>query len=194
MRRAGLSTAFQVLLISVCSAFVVYGQRAKSETKPNLSGMWALDRNRSKMSRLPSGAEETIEITHAAPELKIRRYLTVNGKMTEKELTYFTDGRGETNPATIWISTNRDSTSSPAKETQSKTKWETGRIVTRATLRVMIGIHAIEEDVVDEWVLSPDGKTLTRTTRFYLQRSATEPVMITAQNADDKRVYTLVSR
>lgn len=195
MSFVAVTKASPVLIISFFSALVTYGQGSKPQIKPNLSGMWALDRSSSKVSKSLSGADETVEITHAEPELKIRRYVTVNGQMSEKELVYFTDGRGETNPATTWLASNPDPRAPHPKETKSKTKWSGERIVTRATLRMNVGIHVIAEDVVDEWTLSADGKTLTRTTKFYMQRNASpDAVLVTAHHPDDKRVYNLVSK
>ncbi|HWP55369.1 MAG TPA: hypothetical protein VN476_14670 [Pyrinomonadaceae bacterium] len=181
------------LTLSVACAAIIYGQGNKLHPKPDLSGTWALDRSRSNLVNSSSAYDE-IKISHHDPELKIVRTMHINGQPEQRELTYYTDGRGETNPTIIWLSADPDPKSPHPAETKSKTKWSGERIVTRTTLRLMAGTHVIEEDVVDEWKLSADGKTLTQTTRHILPASTVTAVVVPANRPDDKRVYTLVSK
>jgi hypothetical protein len=59
----------------------------------------------------------------------------------------------------------------------------------------MAGIHVFEEDLVDEWKLSADGKTLTQTTRHKMLPTSSDGAIFTPANRpDDKRVYTLISK
>jgi len=171
---------------------IIRGQGIKP-AKPDLSGTWAFDRTRSNVAPR-SVANAEIKISHHDPELKISTTITINGNAQQRELTYFSDGRGETNPATQWISNRPDGNVPHPAETKSKTKWIGDRIVTRTTLRKMEGIHMVEEEIVDEWKLSADGKTLTHTTRIILPRSTPEMIVVPANRDDDKRVYTLVSK
>lgn len=192
-----MRTLFVQLLsfsITIGLATTVYNQGSKPPAKPDLSGTWAFDRNRSNVGP-GSTANNQIKISHHDPELKIVRTSSVNGQPERRELTYYTDARGETNPATIWLSTSPSGKSPHPSETISNTKWSGGRVVTRTTLRLMVGIHAIEEEVVDEWQLSTDGKPLTQTTRHLLPVNGS-PGLITvpANRPDDKRVYTLLSK
>ena len=164
-----------------------------SPAKPDLSGTWAFDRSRSNVGKTSSVNSE-IKISHHDPELKIHRTININGQPDQRELIYYTDGRGETNPTTIWLSTSPDPKSPHPAETKSKTKWNGDRVVIRSKLRLMAGIHAIEEDVVDEWKLSADGKTLTQTTRHIMPTNSPDAIFVPANRPDDKRVYTLVSK
>ena len=180
-------------VLSFGCAAIIYGQGSKLPAKPDLSGIWALERSRSNVGKTSSTNDE-IKISHHDPELKIVRTISVNGQSEQRELTYYTDGRGETNPATVWLSSSPDPKSPHPKETKSKTKWSGDRVVMRTTLRLMAGIHVIEEYVVDEWRLSADGKTLTQTTRHLMPRPLDGAIVVLANRPDDKRVYTLVSK
>jgi hypothetical protein len=181
------------LLLTVGCAIFIYGQGSKSPAKPDLSGTWAFDPARSNLGK-SSTANVELKISHHDPELKILKTVQVNGRPEQRELTYYTDGRGEKNISTIWLSTTPDPKSPHPAETKSKTKWSGDRVVIRSTLRLMVGTHAIEEDVVEEWKLSADGKTLTQTSRHVLPASTAESIVVPANRADDKRVYTLVSK
>lgn len=169
------------------------GIQSQGKAKPDLSGTWAFDRSRSNVDTASTTNVE-IKISHHDPELKIVRIVQLNGQPEQRELTYYSDGRGEKNVTTIWLSTTPDLKSPHPAETKSKTKWSGDRIVTRSTLRLMAGIHVIEEDVVDEWKLSADGNTLTQTTRHIVPASTSGSVYVRANRPDDKRVYTLISK
>ena len=56
----------------------------------------------------------------------------------------------------------------------------------RSTLRMREGIHTFEDDVVDEWKLSADGKTLTQTSRHILPPNTAEQIFVPAHRPDDK--------
>lgn len=174
-------------------AIVVCGQGNKSQTKPDLSGTWAFDHSRSNVGK-SSTAYDEIKITHHDPEFRIIRTITINGKSELKELIYYTDGRGETNPTTTWLSTSPDPKSPRPAQTSSKTKWSGERVVIRSALQMREGIHTFEDNVVDEWKLSADGKTLTQTSRHILPPNTAEHIFVPAHRPDDKRVYSLVSK
>lgn len=79
----------------------------------------------------------------------------------------------------------------PHKEIKSSTRWSGNKIVTRSMLQLQAGGRVIEFELVDEWKLSSDGKTLTQATRtVYLQSSA--GAFIPAVAPDKKRVYNRV--
>ncbi|HEY0349953.1 MAG TPA: hypothetical protein VGC60_17540 [Pyrinomonadaceae bacterium] len=186
---------FTILVISLIGAVMVSGQANKSQAKPDLSGAWRLDSGRSNIGKSRAASNEEIRITHLDPELKIFTTIVVNGQPDQREFTYYTDGRGETNPATVWLSTNPQAKPSHPPETASKTKWNGEKIVTRYTIRLIAGTHVVEEEVVEEWKLSVDGQTLTQSRRFVM-RGDREPgsVFIPSDRPDDKRVYNLLSK
>ena len=100
-----------------------------------------------------SKADATLVVGHKDPELKIRRTLSLDGRQEVKEFAYYTDGRGETNQATLG-----------AGEVESKTRWDGDRVVSEAhvTRRGQGGPY--ELNVTQRWQVSSDGKTLTNTT------------------------------
>ena len=180
-------------LLCIGCAAVSHGQGSSPPAKPDLSGTWAFDRGRSNVGK-NSSVNSEIKISHLDPELRILRTIDINGQPAQRELIYYTDGRGETNPTTTWLSTSPDPTSPRPAETKSKTKWNGDRVVIRSKLRLMAGIHAIEEDVVDEWKLSADGKTLTQTTRHIFPANSPGVIFVPANRPAAKKVYTLISK
>jgi hypothetical protein len=191
MTRFAAQSVISFLVISACAAFV---SAQGKKPKPDLSGTWRFDEARSNVRPMVS-ADEEIKITYQDPALKIVRTVFVNGQSEQRELTYYTDGRGEVNPATFWLATTPDPKSEHPKETKSKTKWSSDKIVIRATLRLTAGGHVMEEEVVDEWKVSADGKTLTQTTHLTPHvTGAPGSFAVPANRPDDKRVYSLVSK
>ncbi|MFL6256986.1 MAG: hypothetical protein ACJ74T_18420, partial [Pyrinomonadaceae bacterium] len=126
---------------------------------PDLSGTWQLDRAKSdfgEWSDKPlSKADATLVITHADPELKMKHTLRLNGQEELKEFIYYTDERGETNPATLGVG-----------EVKSKTKWEGDKVVAsaRITRKGQSGPYTL--DMMQKWQVSSDGKMLTNTTNI----------------------------
>ena len=150
--------------------------------------------SRSNVRPMVSATEE-IKITYQDPALKIVRTVFVKGQSEQRELTYYTDGRGELNPTIYWLSTTPDPKSEHPAETKSRTTWSRNNIVIRATLRLTAGGHVMEEEVVDEWKVSDDGKMLTQTTRLTPRITAPPgSVFVPANRPDEKRIYTLVSK
>ena len=145
------------LLLLACPAPAAAARDDKKKNdkpRPDLSGTWELDRPKSDFGlfrdRPVSKADSTLVVAHRDPELKITRTLRLNGQQETKEFTYYTDGRGETNPATIG-----------AGEVKSKTKWDGDKVAARSKMTWRGGA---EMDVTQKWQVSPDGKTLTNTT------------------------------
>src|SRR5215204_708800 len=158
----------KTILLSLCLlACAVGGAAARNEGKkegkprPDLSGTWELDKSKSDFGlfrdRPVSKADSTLIIAHKEPELKITRTLKLNGQQETKEFFYYTDERGETNPATIG-----------AGEVKSKTKWDGDKVSAYAkmTWPGQNGAAGAEMDVTQKWQVSSDGKSLTNTTAF----------------------------
>jgi hypothetical protein len=169
------------------------GKGSKStQTKPDFSGNWLLDSKKSSPGKSDK-PDNPIRISHREPEFRITRTSESDGKTVERESVYFTDGRGETNPATALLTTNpRDvKPGDVAKElTKSKTKWSGNRLVTRSSLRLLVAGHVIEYELIDEWRLSADGKVLTQTSRVVFQQSDT--VFLPAMVPETKRAYNRI--
>jgi hypothetical protein len=165
------SVLLALCLLLACPSFAAARDDRKKEGKPrpDLSGTWELDRSKSDFGlfrdRPLSRADATLVIAHKDPELKITRTLKLNDQQEVREFSYYTDERGETNPATIG-----------AGEVRSKTKWEGDKVVARAKMSWpgQGGGAAYEMDVTQKWQVSSDGKTLTNTTAITNQMGAQE--------------------
>src|SRR5512141_326440 len=120
------------LIWVVAAVAICYGQG--SGKKPDLSGTWEFDRDRSNVGRSSKSPNppEKITITYHDPELKMHRTVFTNGQSEESDSSYYTDGRGETNPTTAWITTNPGSAADRPPETKSRTNWSGKKIVTRS--------------------------------------------------------------
>lgn len=150
---------FVFLLVLSSSALGQGSEKATSQAEPfNLSGTWILDRSKSDFGALSDSplvqAEVTLTIEHAAPELKIKRKETRDGREQLTELAYYTDGRGEMNPSTLG-----------RVGVKTSTKWDGGKIVStsKLTRRDASGKTSTLE-TTDRWQLSKDGRTLTQVT------------------------------
>ncbi|HSP61937.1 MAG TPA: hypothetical protein VLQ90_03045, partial [Pyrinomonadaceae bacterium] len=140
--------------------------------------------------------DASIKIVYNDPELRITRTFVRNGQPVDREFVYYTDGRGETNKATILL------TSEPGRvkpediekqDVKSKTKWERDKIVIRTTLQSRVDRYSLSYLLVDEWKISGDGKSLTQTSRFRPDQTTT-PTFVPATRPDEKRFYVLVSK
>ena len=182
----------------LCLAVIAFASQLSAQNKPakpraDLSGSWLLDAKKSPSVGLNSRPDLPIKISHQDPELRITLTSERNGQMVERNFVYFTDGRGEENEPTVRLTTNP---SVPPRalqneRTRSTTRWSGQKIVTRSLHQLQAGGRVIEFELVDEWKLASDGKTLTQTTRtVYLQSSG--GAFIPAMALDKKRVYNRV--
>jgi hypothetical protein len=173
MRRPLYATLLTALL-TLCllaSASAQGEKRKEGKSHPDFSGTWRIDKAKSdfgEFSERPlSKAEATLAVEHKEPELKIRRTLTLNGQEEVKQFTYYTDGRGETNQATIGVG-----------EVKSKTKWDGDRVVSEAHVTRRSQTGPYELNVVQKWQVSSDGKTLTNTTTISNQMGAQQVKLV----------------
>ena len=150
----------------------------KEKARPDFSGTWELDRSKSNFGlfrdRPVSKADSTLVITHRDPELKIERTLKLNGQQETKQFAYYTDGRGETNPATIG-----------AGEVKSKTKWDGERVAAQSKLKWpgRDGAAGPELDLTQRWQVSSDGKTLTNSTVISSAQTGVQEIRLVYRRA-----------
>lgn len=175
------------LLISPAPA---QGKQKTTRPKSDFTGTWLLDRAKSNIGP-PLVPDQPLKIVHHDPEVRITHRVQNNGQSTEKDFVYYSDSRGETNPTTMFLSTGTD-LNKPASDkdvTKSKTKWEGDKLVTRSTLRHVVAGHRLEFDIIDEWKLSRDGKTLTQTSRTVFRQDVSDGIFVPANRPDNKRIY-----
>jgi hypothetical protein len=152
--RLGFTLLSILTLIGLCLA---QGAISKSTAKPDFSGNWILNHSKSNLGQLQralGNAEIILVIAHREPELKITRRASVGGREQVQILTYFSDGRGETNPRPIG-----------GGEIKSKSKWDKTKLVSTASTSVNTQRgETIYVDTSERRELSPDGALLTITT------------------------------
>jgi hypothetical protein len=169
------------------------GKRKIVKTKPDFTGTWLLDRTKSNVGS-SSRPDQPLKIVHRDPELRITHRSENNGQVNALDLVYYTDARGETNPTTMFLSTGTDMNQQGHDKdvTKSKTGWSGNKLVTRSTLRNVIAGRFLEFEIVDEWRLSDDGKTLTQTSRTIFRQDNSSAIVVPARRPDFKRVYNRV--
>jgi hypothetical protein len=146
------------LLLAAAAAAPAREDKKKGERPhPDFSGTWQIDRAKSDFGPFDdkplAKADSTLVVTHAGPELKVKRTLSLGGREEVKEFTYYTDERGETNQATLGVG-----------EVRSKSRWDGDRVVSEAQVTRRGQQEPYTLNVVQRWQVSSDGKTLTNTT------------------------------
>ncbi len=172
-----LSKATSGSTIFLCAiVFVCLGAKAQAhkEAKPNLSGTWKLDASKgnfAKYSDLDPSSELILVISHTDPKISVTRKFTREGQERVQELTYYSNGRGETNPNVAGASA------------ESHTGWNGNKLVLRYLIKPMSAENrTISLDVREEWKLSADGKMLTQTARIsYLNSSGMDDARLSRE-------------
>lgn len=129
--------------------------------KPNFTGDWKMDTDKSNFGQLPRPVEYERKIDHKEPAIRMTvRQVSQMGEQTV-DLTLRTDGRETTNK-------------SRAGEAKTTGKW-VGRDLQLTTTREVEGGQAVTRET---WTLSEDGKTLTSVTLMRTPRGAFEIKMV----------------
>lgn len=129
---------------ALCTLAVLATIPAAAWEKPNYSGDWKLNAEKSDYGPVPAPDKMERKITHEDPSLK---YTSVQsgqqGEMTT-EMAYTTDGKPSTNKT-------------PRGEVTGVAKWD-GDVLTISSKREVQGMEISQNE---RWVLSEDGKVLT---------------------------------
>jgi len=162
------------LLLAACACLSV---SAQVKSKPDLRGVWVVDQSRTdKTNNLLEDSETSITIEQTEPDIKmVRRYAG-----TSVVFQYFTDGREVTRKDPF------------GEVVKSKTKWDGDKLVSRIVTRRIIVGRSVDMDIVEEWKLSKDGKTLTKKIVIIFPKNAPDKVnaVPVAQPTEEfKKVY-----
>ncbi len=138
------------------------------KTRPDLSGTWIRDDEKSEFGnfkRRPYATSGvTILIEQAGAEVRITKKIKPkSGDEQEGRWLYYTDGRGETNPALF----GQD-------ELKSKTKWSGSKLVSEVSTRSRVSGDEIDLYMMEEWSLSSDSKRLIST--IWFERTTTTKI------------------
>lgn len=140
------------ICILIFGAFAFGQNPAKDPDVVSLNGTWALDKARSGAGGglRVQFADAVMTIVQTEREIRTTTRIKNNGKETVEDATYYLDGR-------------KEKTSNGG---EVKTKW-TGKklvITTKSVIRALtIGGTHPEMQTKEEWEVSKDGNTLTRT-------------------------------
>jgi hypothetical protein len=183
-------------LMLVCMLGTVAQEKqktAKVQNEPDLSGSWKLDPAKSN-ARQAGTPDLPLKIRYSDPKLIITHQYDKGGTIVGRDFVYYTDGRGETNPATMLLSTgtNTNSQDLDKQVISSKTRWNGNKLVTRSILRNSVAGHMLEFEVVDEWKLSDDGQTLVETSRTVFRPGMSDSAFIPANIPELKKIYRRV--
>jgi hypothetical protein len=114
--------------------------------RPDFSGEWKLNTEKSEFGPAPAPSSRTDKIVHRDPSMKITRTQTLNGNQGTSELTCTTDGKD----CDVAIS-------GAAVKFSATFQWVDNVLTFDAKSTYNGGPLTIHE----KWALSPDGKTIT---------------------------------
>ena len=152
--RVFLGSISLLLTLSVCLA-QSGAKKSNKRTPPDLSGIWMLDYSRSSLD--PAMKKQMVDyvltIVQLEPEIRITKKYKQSGREYSEETVYYTDGRPEI------------SSGGGLRDPESITRWQGNKLVRRTTYGPdrFQTFPPLETVRTEEWKLSPDGKTLTRT-------------------------------
>jgi hypothetical protein len=154
------------LTITCAVTFLFLLQAAPALAKPDFSGTWLLDKNRSFSS--PAGLEQTMIVVHTGDQIKVESKLvtTRGGEQTINE-SYTLDGK-ETEFAPPGAQ--------PGAKGKRKASWlpEGRGVVIEDNVTSDSPKGPVTSQVMRKWTLSADGSTLTVDYYFDDQRGSFE--------------------
>lgn len=148
-----VSVALSLLpMTTLCLAQNPASQKQTKPAGPDLSGVWLLDESRSNVgSGKDRLSEYSLTIVHHEPQIRMTKKYKRGARQITEELIYYTDGRPELKGGRL--------------DSQSMTRWRDGKLVntSRSTPAGVQTNPPLEFISTDEWELSKNGQTLTRT-------------------------------
>ena len=116
-----------------------------ASAKPNFSGTWKLDTEKSSFGPMPAPTSMTREIKHTEPSLQIKTTTVSQQGDNVMELRYTTDGKESTNTTRMG-------------DIKGTAQWEGDALVVRYTIA---NPQTGEIKFEDRWTLSSSGKVTT---------------------------------
>lgn len=141
----------------------------KAKARPDLSGTWTLDKEKSRPQTAglylfrkkfdPNSVPDiTLVISQHDVEIKIARRTKTKDEEQSQEIVYHPDGREEMIPLIIW--------NGREVKAKSRASWSGNTLVARHLVRESLDEYDAGFEVIFEWKLSKDGKTLSQITRI----------------------------
>jgi len=138
-------------LLAVIGLWLLTGTAAMAQTKPDFSGDWKLNKEKSDFGPIPAPDSMSLKIEHHDPDLKVTTHATGGPQGDiDYEAKYTTDGKECANQFGDRV------------KLKSKLVWD------GATLVIDSNMDASEMQLTikGRWTLSEDGKSLTQTAHF----------------------------
>lgn len=135
-----------------------------AQDKPNFSGTWVLQTDKSDYGMMPPPMSRTDIIDHQEPKITIKRTATTAEGENKLDLVYAVDGKPWKNQA-------------GPQEVSSTLHWEGQELVVVSEVDTPQGLATL----TDRWSLSADGKTLTQTRTISIQGQELKQTMVLAK-------------
>ena len=151
---------FVSLIVLIFATLAVAQTQPSNQARPNLGGVWKLNAKKSDLTDdyryALSRDEQGLDISDRDKQIEMTRHYSLG----DSKAIIYTDGRA---------ASNRDTN---GEAFQSTSQWEGRKLISRYALHRSFNGSPETVDVIDEWTISSDGKTLTlKTTLRYLQRA-----------------------
>lgn len=135
----------KAFLLALAACFGLMIGAGQAQAKPNFSGEWKLNAEKSDFGPMPAPDKMSMKIDHKDPALNVSTSQSgPNGDMT-MDAKYNTDGSETTN-------------SFGPMEAKSTCKWDGDALVVNTKLNA----QGADITINGKWTLSADGKTLTQ--------------------------------
>jgi hypothetical protein len=125
------------------SALAIFATVVSAQDKPNFSGTWKMNANKSDFGPLPAPSAATRTVEHTDPDMKIKSTQTTDNGEQTSEVAYKTDG-------SEFTMKRRN------MEIKATGKWEGSKLVVKSKFEA----QGMEISSAESWSLSADGKEL----------------------------------
>jgi hypothetical protein len=158
-------------LLSLSCFYVVAAQEnsaAGANKRTSFNGVWIPQDEKEKKPDAAPDEWTNIIIEQKGKEIKFTLVYPPGADPPKKELTFFTNNRGETNNGMVNFSAvarrqPSQEEKQPDEKIKSKTKWDGDALVIVHQVVFHDGAATLNMNVIMRWEISSDGKTLTRT-------------------------------
>ncbi|HET9512492.1 MAG TPA: hypothetical protein VFO95_01085 [Gemmatimonadales bacterium] len=150
-----------VMALAVATALPV---SIAAQDKPNFSGTWVLQTDKSDYGMMPPPMSRTDIIDHQEPKITIKRTAATGEGENKLDLVYAVDGKPWKNQA-------------GEQEVTSTLHWEGQELVVVSEVDTPQGLATL----TDRWSLSADGKTLTQNRTISIQGQELKQTMVLAK-------------
>jgi hypothetical protein len=133
----------RISLVLIC-LFAAFASTARSEPKPNFTGNWKVNVEKSDFGPMPAPTSITMKVDHNDPALSLSTHMSGAQGDQAWDAKYTTDGKESTNEFM-------------GAATKTIASWEEGVLV----MNTKADFNGTEINIKAKWSLSADGKVLT---------------------------------